>query len=515
MKKITRILALVMSALMVLGVAGCNSKEDEWEEYSVYEDVDDIPSAQTNTGTKSDKDAGSEKASSKQIGSNKKINKKTTKKITKKVVKATDKADEGLINAKKLSPQEELFAKASLKGTTLTYVKGSEDVYPQEEYAIKMLKEKWGINVKYQVFANTALPNMVATMVASGNPPDVAHVADTNMLRYAYTNLATPLNDYLAVNDPVWDNGECFEPFTFNGKIYGISWSSPLNDNYFVWYNKTYLDEVGAEDPYTLYKKGKWDVDAFKRVAKKCVQFESDGKTVKTYGAMCWNPSLFLALYGEQAITEKPGNKWKVTIDSEAGMKGLQLIHDMYANSSLKLEGGYKEFGKRGTAMLIERPVNAIGNYDYYNTMEDEIGMVPLPSTSYGSYGFTNTDGTFILKGSKNPMAAVAYRYYDRLFVSHTSNKEKEKAGYRVDKSISISDEHKAVAEEYFAKKRKKSLDSKLYSLTNWQSGENISKSFWNGLTVDGKQPAQLVDSAKSQIIKCLKDTVGASNVVN
>ncbi len=501
MKTLIRLIALAMSALMVLTFAGCGS-DDEWEEYSVYEYEDEVPDKSAETKTEKDG-----KNTGKSIGSKKAVRKKA--------VKATDKADEGLISSTKLTPQEQLFAKSSLKGKTLVYVKGSEDVYPQEEYAMKMLKEKWGIKAKYQIFANTALPNMVATMVASGNPPDVAHVADTNMLRYAYTNLATPLNEYLVIKDPVWDNGECFEPFTFNGKIYGISWSSPLNDNYFVWYNKTYIKEVGAEDPYTLYKNGKWNVDAFKRVAKKCVKKQSDGKTIKTYGAMCWNPSLFLALYGEQAVTQKSGNKWKVTIDSEAGMKGLQLIHDMYADGSLKLEGGYKEFGKRGTAMLLERPVNAIGNYDYYNTMQDEIGMVPLPSTSYGTFGFTNTDGTFVLKGSKNPMAAIAYRYYDRLFVSHTSNKEKKAAGYKVDESISISDAHKAIAENYFAKKRTKSLDSKLYSLTNWQTGENISKSFWNGLTVEGKQPAQLVDSVKTQINKCLKDTVGASNVIN
>ncbi len=496
MKTFIRILSMALAALMVLTVAGCGSKKkDEWEEYSVYEEGEGGDGAQNSNGEKS-------------IGSKKTI-------VKKKKVAATDRADEGLINSKELTPQEQKFATANLKGTTLTYVKGSEDVYPQEEYAMKMLEEKWGMKHKYQICANTALPNMVATMVASGNPPDVAHVADTNLMRYVYTNLATPLNDYLVVNDPVWDNGECFEPFTFNGKIYGISWSSPLNDNYFVWYNKTYLNEVKAEDPYTLYTSGKWDVEAFKRVAKKCVKFESDGKKVKTYGAMCWNPSLFLALYGEQAITEQAGNKWKVTIDSQAGMKGLQLIHDMAADGSLKLEGGYQEFGKRGTAMLIERPVNAIGNYDYYNTMEDEIGMVPLPSTSYGSFGFTNTDGTFILKGAKNPMGAIAYRYYDRLFVSHTSNKEKKAAGYKVDESIVISDEHKAVAEDYFAKKRTKSLDSKLYSLTNWETGERLSKPFWKSLTDEGKQPAQLVDSVKSQINKCLKDTVGASNVVN
>lgn len=492
MKYLTKTLCLIMTIVMLCSLFGCSST-DEWEEYSVYEEV---PTSST--------EEGEELTSS----SNKVV-------VKKKKVKNKDKADEGLINSDKLTPQEELFAKSNLKGTKFTYVKGTEYTYPQEEYAIKQLEEKWGVEVDYVIYANTALPNMIATMVASGNPPDLAHSADTTIMRYAYTNLATPLDDYIVKSDPVWDGDVSFRAYTFNGKTYGMSWSTDFNDNYFVWYNKSYLKEVGAEDPYELYKAGKWDVEAFKRVAKKCVKYASDGKTVETYGAMCWNPSLFLALYGEQAVTEQTNGSWKVTVDSAAGMKGLQLIHDMYANDSLRLQGGYQQFGKRQTAMIIERAPNAIGNYDYYNTMEDEIGWAPLPSTEYGSYGFSNTDGEFVLKGAKNPVAAVAMRYYDRLFVHHTSNAEKKAAGYEVNEAVKISDDHRKLADDYLANKCKKTLDSKLYSLVNWTTGERLASQFWSDLTDGGKQPAQLVDSAKSQIKLCLKDTVGAQNVID
>lgn len=61
----------------------------------------------------------------------------------------------------------------------------------------------------------------------------------------------------------------------------------------------------------------------------------------------------------------------------------------------------------------------------------------------------------------------------------------------------------------------RKILDDKIYALSNWYSGDKLSKAFWSSIIVDGKQPAQVVDSAKSQISKCLKETVGVGNVAS
>ena len=77
---------------------------------------------------------------------------------------------------------------------------------------------------------------MIPTLVASGNPPDVAHGATTNLVRYVYANLAVPIDSYIVKEDPVWDNGEAFEGFQFGGKTYGISWNVVLQNNFFIFY---------------------------------------------------------------------------------------------------------------------------------------------------------------------------------------------------------------------------------------------------------------------------------------
>ena len=56
-------------------------------------------------------------------------------------------------------------------------------------------------------------------------------------------------------------------------------------------------------------------------------------------------------------------------------MKVLKAEH----KQATSVRPGYTEFKNRKVAMFAERPWNAIGAYDYYHTMKDEIGIVPVP----------------------------------------------------------------------------------------------------------------------------------------
>lgn len=506
MKYLKSILLLCMCACLVLSMTACGGDGDEWESV-VVTNTQKVSKSTTENGNGDDI-----------IGS-------TTSSTYVQSVTNTTKKDLGLINSDKLTPQEEIFEEADLDGTTLTFVFGTElSNYDTPEgggsnkdlYTWKTLREKWGVKLKHLVYSNSALAGVVATLVASGDPPDLAHVSDGQMMRYAYTNLAMQLNDYLATDDMVWDNGHCFENFTFNKKIYGIGWHSQEDINYWIYYNKTLFEENNIEDPYELYKAGKWNVEAFKRVATKATIFESDGTTVKVPGVACSQQMLFCAMHGESGVTELNGGKWKVTLDSAAGMQGLQLIYDLYQAKALVTAGGMQaKFGQRGSAMLIERPKNAMGNYDYYNTMKDKIGMVPLPMAPDGKYySYTVCDGSFVFKGAKNPVAAIAYRYYCRLFERYTSDAEKEAAGYKSDNIINYSPEHLALTQDHLNNKVNKTLMSTMAALVNWGDGEKLGGKFWDNLTKNGKQPAQLVDSVKEQLKLCLRSTVGVGNVV-
>ena len=493
MKNPKRVLSLITAVLMLFSVAACGETE-EW----VYSDVEEV----VQTEVEGDTTSGP-------------ISSTATKK--KKKVKKTQIEDKGLISMTKYTPQEELLKKQNLKGTTLKIVVGAEDQvdkYPQEAFARKMLTEKWGINVEQVIYSNTQRPSSAPTLVSCGNPPDVAHAATTNLMRYVYNNLASSVDKYIEKSDPVWENGDAFDGYVYNGKIYGVNWNGRLESSFFIWYNSTYFKEKKLDDPYTLYKNGKWTVDKFKELALAATTYKSSGET-DIYGVRTWDYSVFLAMYGATGITENSNGKWEVTIDSANSMKGLQLISDLSNKGAVTFTLGGEGFLNRKFAMHIERPKNAIGNLDAYNKMDDEIGLVPLPQASDGKYyNYCVSDGSFFFKNGKNPAGAVAYRYYDRLFKRHSSIEEQKAAGFDPYEEIFISSEHENIANDYF-KKSTKPVSDMIYTLNNWYSGDKLQLAFWNSITIDGKQPAQVVDSTKSQLLKCLKETVGVGNVVS
>lgn len=507
MKLLKSILLLCLCCSLLFTVTACDGGEDEWEEVIV---------TQTQKVSKTTTADGGEEV----IGGQG----TTTRK--EQAVTRTTIQDGNLINATTLTAQEEIFKNADLKDTTLTFVFGSQlsnykdktdDNSWKDIYAWDTLQKKWGIKLKHLVYDNKELAAQVGTLIASGDPPDMGHVDDSTMMRYAYTNRAIPLNDYLVTNDKVWDNGGCFKNFTFNDKIYGIGWHSQEDTNLWIYYNKAIFKEKGLDDPYQLYLNDKWDTNAFKRLAMEATIFEADGKTVKVPGVACSQQMLFPAMFGEAGITfDEEAGKWKVTLDTAAGMQGLQLVHDLYAAKALVMQGGMQaKFGQRGSSMLIDRPKNAVGNYDYYNTMTDGFGMVPLPKAPDGKYyAYTVCDGTFVFKGAKNPVGAVAYRYYCRLFERYTSDKEKVDAGYGVDEIVNYNAEHLAMVQNHLNNKVGKVLMSSMSSLVNWGDGAKHGPAFWDDLTKKGIQPAQLMDSVKSQLNLCLRSTVGVGNTV-
>ena len=70
------------------------------------------------------------------------------------------------------------------------------------------------------------------------------------------------------------------------------------------------------------------------------------------------------------------------TLKSAATIAGLNFLRDIIADGSMNPSiQGFTEFPARKIALFVERPMNAIGNYDLLNTMDDEIGIVPVSYT--------------------------------------------------------------------------------------------------------------------------------------
>ena len=398
------------------------------------------------------------------------------------------------------TPQEKMLA--SVKGTTITIVDDEVTDNGNTKVFRQIVQEKYGLKLKFiSIKDGVAGQNQFAQMVAAGNPPDVFSVDEVTFLRYVCSNIAQPLDPYLAKSDPFWKEVDLSD-YYFNNKTYGIpaTWGLRV---YMCVYNKTLFKEQKQKTPTELYKEGNWNFKTFLDAAKKMTIYRADGKTVQTYGVGTWNYALFMFANGGKGLSEKNG-KLYASVDQKPEMGGLQLLHDLVAANAFYTGDSYIGFGRRRVAMHLEQPANAVGNYDYYNNMEDEIGIVPLPMANDGKYYAPKSAGGMIVpRNAKNPLGAVAFAYEmakfdNNRFFNSTLDFD---LMYR---RMSISDEDLALYLDY--RKKAVPLMSYMESLSGWWDGGYRDK-FWNTIVVDKKKPAEAVASMKSVLESCISRT--------
>lgn len=365
-------------------------------------------------------------------------------------------------------------------------------------------KAQYGIDVKYEVMGWAEYNAKIAQRVAAGNPPDVATMTDASALNFMYGNIAQPLNKYMDPNDKYLNwNKSLLDLYSVDGNIYAIP--DYAISTFFIYYNKTLFEEQGIEDPYKLYQEGKWDFAKFRETAKKATLYEKDNTTVKCLGFATWYRELFVLANGGNIISPDGKGRYVSTVDSPATLAGLNLIKDLCADGSYDgVTAGYTEFKNRKVAMFAERPWNAIGAYDYYNTMKDEIGIVPVPKGPNADkvYAPCNTSASYVPAKCKNPVGGMAWIYFgQRRAIEGEKQNHPDDVAFR---RLSMSEEHEKIIRDYL--KDATLVTSRLDSLTGWS---NYSVEFWGGLVSEHKPAEELAASMKTLLDSSIIRTIG------
>ena len=396
--------------------------------------------------------------------------------------------------------QEKLFESA--RGTTITHiVEGEPNDYTKTILA--ELEQRYGIKVKFMKMGYSEYTSKIAQMVATGSPPDTAVMTDALALNYIYANIAQPLNDYMDLEDKYWDK-DILAQFTVDGKIYGVNTGDV--DTFFIYYNKTLFEENNIEDPYTLYKNGEWTFDKLREIAKKATLYEDDNKTVKCHGFATWYREVFVLANGGNIIgLNTDTGMYESVVSDKKTVTGLNMIKNLAMDGSFDPAiAGYAEFPKREVAMLCERPANVVGNYDLYNTMDDEIGVVPLPKgpDADKTYAASNMIVNYVPVNAKNPVGGMAWNYYWLRRETEGYIQKDAAAVARIGKMM--NEEHYGIINGYLDEATK--ISSKLDSLMGWS---NYSASFWGGLVNDGKSAEEVVATMDNTLKSALERTIG------
>lgn len=397
--------------------------------------------------------------------------------------------------------QDEMFR--SISGTTITKIGSPADLNDYEKQIVQEFMDRYNVKINWLPMTYDEYTSKLPQLVATGNAPDTAVMTDATSLAFMYQGLCMPIDEYLNLEDPIWDK-DVLDAYSMNGHYYAVNTGEI--ETFFVYYNKDLFDELSLPDPYELYKNGEWTYEKLREIAQKATIYDDDNTTVKTYGIGTHAREVFVLANGGKFVDwDEAQGTYVSTLKSAATITGLNFLRDLIADGSMNPSvQGFTEFPARKIAMFVERPMNAISNYDLLNTMEDEIGVVPFPQgpdadkTYAPSIFVTN----FVPTNAKNPLGGMAWNYfYARRMAEAEANQEE---AWLARQRKMMSEEHEAIIYEYLEGATK--LSSKMDSLVGWST--NYRETFWADLVWQQKSAEEVSAAMESVLNNALKDTV-------
>lgn len=281
--------------------------------------------------------------------------------------------------------------------------------------AAERYKKETGGKVTFVLGDWGAWSTKVLSYMAAGTPIDVIFAGDSSFPMCYTKGYLQPLEKYFNMNYKYLNKTAEENCYKYNGHYYLAS-NVTSNHYWCVIYNKSLMEEEGikeSEQPYALWKAGKWDWNHLEALARKLTKDTSGSGTIDRWGFANWWTRGFAYMNGATFTTID--NKGNGTLN----FNDPRIVEALTFLEKAKKEGWYQQdnniakdgIQNRTVAMYMEREYYA---YQVATKTDDEIAYVPLPVGPQGDrnkYCF-ECDGYGIGNGSKNPTYAAKYIEY-------------------------------------------------------------------------------------------------------
>ena len=403
MKIAKSLLTLILCLAMTMTFTACKKSgdgqtSDEWEYYSVYEDVpggktensSNNSSQQSDTGKNTINDNGGNVSSSNVANTNNKdfINSLKGLEIT------------------IWTQQQEKPTRGTLSG----------DKY----YAVlDRVAKKYGVTIN--AHPSGISDESLQTSILAGKPQaNVISIQDFSLASWLNAGTVAELDTAMEetgidFTSEIYDQN--VRKFTnLNGKQYAFH--SDLVDVSLLIYNKRLVQEAGLMDPYELYLNGQWTLDKLTEYLKKLTKTSNDG-TVLVRGMQSSAPAGLIGMLSPSIFTLENGNFVFNGSDLKV-QKNLMYITQWYKNdqsvsSAANWREPYINFAQGKTAMVCS--TKFAFNYMVENNMTDAVSCVPFPHT--GTYTYQQIFSTIIPKCSQKDASKILFvmnEVYEELY---------------------------------------------------------------------------------------------------
>lgn len=244
-KNIQRVLCFLLSFSIIFIVAGCGDSGDT-ESYLESEII---------TGEYFDDEAGNSNATS------------DGKNITSSINSNGENTDNNEVDDSKgeaAQPIKDPYANipSELRGTTVKFATWIDHKSNESASVLKNFTAKTGIKVELVSVPQSGYMTKLVSMIATDNAPDV--FVDNNEFPTSL-KIAQPLNSYINLKDPIWDQN-IKELGTINGRTFIIN-GADVHWNFVtgMFFQRAIAEENGIKTPYDYRDEGNWNWDTLRQ----------------------------------------------------------------------------------------------------------------------------------------------------------------------------------------------------------------------------------------------------------
>ncbi len=320
---------------------------------------------------------------------------------------------------------------------------------PERSTELTIFEDTYGAKVEYVATTTDQQYDALATAVLGGESPDI-FVYDVRAFPYDISKgMYQPIDSLVDWNDPLWaDMKDTADMLSWKGEHYIAPFGYRFDDYQILMYNKSVVEDMGAEDPYELYLEDKWDWEAFMNIME-----EFQGGDTELYGISGWWANAIIYTSGDVLVTYD-GNKFTNNLYSEKIEKAQHLIEEMWDKGLVKR--GW--VGPEAAFPTNDSLFYSMGTWAYNAAAEampdDEIQIVPFP---------------------KNPDSDTYYMnkmIFSHMWVKGSDKADAVKVWFEINRKVQSDEEYLKIKKEKFLTNNK-AWTSELYDIVNSYSDDD------------------------------------------
>ena len=314
------------------------------------------------------------------------------------------------------------LAKADYKGQSFVFYYWYEygDIIDRK---IAAFNKAHNAKLKAQVISGNFEEN-IAKSIAAGSPYDIIANHGMYFPQSIFSDIYEELSGYIEENDyfnaEKPDNGGISkvvnDSFSWKNKLYACGSAKSIYI-YLVAYNKLMFQKAGLEDPYQLWKDGKWTWDKLVSMGQQVTDIANDTGFLNYTDLSIW-----YSVCGLSGITKR-GDSYVENLGSQEIITSTQTYANlMFGDNPIiaaKPGGGAMGSGRAyiGFSTTDAYAVNAeaASKSSAYGRDATNYAVVPIPTglTKNNMYPGHAAQGYSAAKGAKEPSLPCAYALFE------------------------------------------------------------------------------------------------------